>query len=390
MVPALSILIGALSGLLFFILLQIRRKHVGLWLGSYIGHKIKGSPRIRAREALHVLFCMVDHFEPRQLGSTREEERNRILAWTDRYPLLADRHKDSNGRPLQHTWFYPGEAYDPEHLETLASLCRAGYGEIELHHHHYNETSEGLKRHLTQSVENFARHGVLTVEENGRVENRYGFIHGDMALDNSRFEARWCGVNDELTILKETGCYADFSAPTAPCISQTKKINSIYYAKDDPLRPKSHDRGVDVRVGGNTQEGLLIIQGPLALNWNKRKWCIFPTIDNGEIHNNALGTPYRLKRWVKQHIHIKGRPEWVFVKVSCHGAEDRNIEVLLGEKAHSFHSFLELEYRDCDRYRLHYVTARELFNIVKAAESGKIGNPFDFKDFLIAKGKVPL
>jgi hypothetical protein len=35
------------------------------------------------------------------------------------------------------------------------------------------------------------------------------------------------------------------------------------------------------------------------------------------------------------------------------------------------------------RLLLHYVTARELYNIVKAAESGAGGNPGAYRDFVI-------
>jgi hypothetical protein len=204
-----------------------------------------------------------------------------------------------------------------------------------------------------------------------------------MALDNSRLDDRWCGVNDELIILKETGCYADFSAPTAPCLSQTKKINSLYYAEDNPVKPKSHDTGIDVAVNGRPTGDLLIIQGPLCLNWRKRKLGIFPTIDNAEVHGNAPGTPDRVDRWIKQHIHVRGKPNWIFVKASCHGAEDQSFDALLGDQAHVMFRYLEEKYSNKNSYRLHYVTARELYNIVKAAEAGKLGCPSDFINFLI-------
>ena len=34
-------------------------------------------------------------------------------------------------------------------------------------------------------------------------------------------------------------------------------------------------------------------------------------------------------------------------------------------------------------YVLHYVTAREMYNIIKAAEAGKKGNPATYRDYLI-------
>jgi len=171
--------------------------------------------------------------------------------------------------------------------------------------------------------------------------------------------------------------------PTAPCDSQTKKINAIYYATDRPGCPKSHDDGVDVAVGRPASGDLMLIQGPLALDWTHRKLGIFPRIENGEVHAGYPPDLARIRAWVAEHIHVQGRPEWIVVKVSCHGAEDRNREVLLGATADRMYADLEREYRDRPGYALHYVTARELYNIVKAAEAGERGNPDRFRDYLI-------
>ena len=60
----------------------------------------------------------------------------------------------------------------------------------------------------------------------------FGFIHGNWALDNCRIEdgQNFCGVNDEITILQQEGCYADFTFPAWQCIAQPVQTNSIYYA----------------------------------------------------------------------------------------------------------------------------------------------------------------
>jgi len=153
---------------------------------------------------------------------------------------------DSDGRPPQHTWFYPGENYEPEYLDGLVRLCQQGLGEIELHLHHGYDTGETLRGKIRKALADFAKHGAL-VTQGEPARPVYGFIHGNMhSIIPGRSLGVW--VNDEITILKETGCYADFSLPTAPCVSQTRKVNSIYYATDDPLRSKSHDTGVDVEV----------------------------------------------------------------------------------------------------------------------------------------------
>ena len=336
---------------------------------------------------VHVLFCMVDHFEPISAGSTREQQRARMRQWLERYPILARKHLDSDRRPVQHTWFYPGEDYDSEYLDDLAQLCRQGIGEIELHLHHGHDTTESLRAKFLKAVAQFEKHGALVTQESPP-RHTYGFIHGNMALDNSRNDPSVCGVNAEITILKGTGCYADFSMPTAPCVSQTKKINAIYYASDDPAHPKSHDTGVDVEVGRPPVGDLMIIQGPLAFDWHNRKWKIMPRIENAEIQDSNPPSSHRIANWVRQHIHVKGRPEWVIVKVSCHGAEDRSFEYLLGDVADRMYSFLETEYRDRPGCRLHYVTARELYNIVKAAEAGMTGDPGLYRNYVIPPYKT--
>ena len=332
----------------------------------------------QAGETVHVLFCQVDHFEP-LAGPTKDAERERMQAWIDGYPGLVRAHRDTEGRPPQHTWFYPGEAYDGECLDGLSRLAQRGYGEIELHLHHAFDIPERLAVKLTAAVKNFSRHGALvTVEEPPRFT--YGFIHGNLGLNNAR-GPEYCGVDNELVVLKQTGCYADFSMPNAPCNSQTRKINSIYYATNVPGQRKSHDDGIDVEVGKRPEGDLMIVQGPLALDWSNRKFGLFPRIENAEL--SSAPTRSRVKLWVSQHIHVKGRPEWIIVKVSCHGAVDDKRDLVLGHAADRMFSYLEQEYRDRPGYALHYVTARELYNIIKAAEAGEVGNPAKYHDYLI-------
>ncbi len=59
------------------------------------------------------------------------------------------------------------------------------------------------------------------------------------------------------------------------------------------------------------------------------------------------------------------------------------MDLLLGSQLSEFFSHLEHTYNDGQAYRLHYVTAREAFNIAKAAEAGLDGNPGEVRDFLI-------
>jgi hypothetical protein len=61
---------------------------------------------------------------------------------------------------------------------------------------------------------------------------------------------------------------------------------------------------------------------------------------------------------------------------------EANTEMLLGPAMQRFHGHLLDGFNDGDRYRLHYVTAREMANIVHAAEDGATGNPGALRDYL--------
>lgn len=376
-----GLVLVALCVVLGLLLAECRRKNMHLWLAGYL--------RQRAPSAgdgpVHIMFAFVDHFEPQWGRPAYDVEVARVARWRDGWRTLASRHRDADAVAPQHTFFYPEEEYRAEHLDQLAALCRAGYGEIEVHLHHDDDNEKGLREKISRFVAVLhERHGALPVEPaTGRPV--FGFIHGNWSLDNSRGDGRWCGVNNELRVLGDLGCYGDFTLPSAPSDTQTRKINSIYYAVDDCARPKSHDEGIDAKVGHAGQGDLLLVQGPLALNWKNRRWGILPRIENGDVRAGYAPTPDRVDLWIRQHIHVHGRPEWIFVKVHTHGTQERDIDALLGPPVDAMFSDLEARYNDGRRYVLHYVSTREMINIVKAAEAGLAGNPNAYRDYWLPK-----
>ena len=46
-------------------------------------------------------------------------------------------------------------------------------------------------------------------------------------------------------------------------------------------------------------------------------------------------------------------------------------------------SYLEHAITTASKSILHYVTARELYNLVKAAEAGRQGDPEEYRDYLV-------
>jgi hypothetical protein len=381
MPPLLCLLIlcgVVIAALILWVAWEIRRRNLQYWLGSYL---IQSKRRRIPCDQVHVLLCIADHFEPAWGGADAALANQRVAAWTSDYPRLFGGFRDSDGRNPRHSFFYPIDEYEPRHVDALAGLCGQGFGEVEIHLHHDNDTAENLERRLSQFVQIFSqRHGLLGRTATG--QPMFGFVHGNWALDNSRPDGRWCGVNNELDVLRHTGCYADFTLPSAPDMTQTRKINSIYYAAGKAGCCKSHDHGIDVGAGPAPADSLMLIQGPLLLSWSNGR--LIPRIENGCIQHNQPPTMQRLEQWMKANVQIASRPDWLFVKLYTHGATEPNQKVLLGNAMVEFHRSLAQRAAKDDRFHFHYVTAREMYNLAKAAESGWEGTIDSARDFSIS------
>lgn len=103
---------------------------------------------------------------------------------------------------------------------------------------------------------------------------------------------------------------------------------------------------------------------------------------------NNPPTSERIDSWIKQKIAVRKRPDWIFVKVYTHGAQDKHLKDEYFENLNRMFSYLEKKYNDGVNFRLHYVTAREMFNIVKAAESGEKLEPGEYRDYLLVSNTM--
>ena len=358
--------------------LVVRRRRMHIWLPTYL-RNARANRRIKNRhfkhqasrrhEPIDVFIAVCDHYEPEAAHADPATALKRVERWRDEYPRLVDPFRDSSGRIPQHTFFFPQDQYRPEYLDVLAELCEAGYGDVDVHLHHDNDTEHGLREKLAGFRDTlFHCHSLLRRDpDSGEIV--YGFIHGNWALCNSRPDRRWCGVNREIPILLETGCYADFTMPAAPSDAQTTTINSIYYAFDNGDRPKAHDKGLRACVGQLApKDSLLMIQGPLGLDWTHRKFGLIPRTENGDLHGTRPPSMSRFHQWMNAHVHVQGRPSWAFIKLHTHGCKPRNINTLLGPDVVRFHADLADYAAGHDGFRYHYVTAWEMSRIVHAAE----------------------
>lgn len=473
-------------------------KALDKWLPGYVRSVLDRPPCVGGVK--HLIFCVADHFEPLELLDHpvdaeraeyfpgREDRLHIVRDWAGKYPESVAPFRDSDGMPPRHTFFCTPNDYAPDWMGMLAAgLCRRGFGEVELHLHHRNDTAEGLAQKLCGFRDRLRKdHGLLGSWrpegrrwEGGRgtgTEDRasltggvsapgvsklpspaslspptfhlpppaipaFGFIHGNWALCNSRPDRDHCGVNDELSVLTRAGCYADFTFPSAPSPTQPRVVNQIYRAVDR-AGGRGQDHGVRCEVSGVRRQAsggrgrgeerrtsnierqasvqdrspaltfdvgrsmldvrllseddlsyaicssLMLVQGPLALDWARRKWGVLPRLDNGGVTHHNLPTPARIDLWVRQGIYVRGRPEWVFVKVYTHGCIPSSSRVFLGPAMRLAHQHLQSRYNDGSAWRLHYATAREMYNIVRAAEDGRVGEPGEFRDYEVAPPPV--
>jgi len=340
-----------------------------IWLADYLKRRVSNVKVTSVSGDVHVMVVIVDHFEPsRKAGA---DGIKAVRQWCERYEEIASRHSDSDDVCPQHTWFYRYDYPNFDCLNILSKYVFKGLGEIEFHLHHGNDTPESFMAKIMEGLEWFSTAGAMT-GGNG-IQKRFAYIAGNWALDNGRFDNSLSGVNKELEILGKLGCYADFTFPAFGTVAQPRKVNSIYYSTDT-VKPKSYDTGIDVKVGGMPSGDLIIFQGPLFIDWVNGR------IEYAAIEDFAPYSPERIDYWINAGIHVKGRPQWVFIKLHTHGMQSK--ESFLGPNLDILFKDLEDKFKR-PPYRLHYVTAREAYNIVKAAEAGVNGDPGKYRNFSI-------
>jgi hypothetical protein len=362
------------------ILSKVRNYHVDRWLpGLGRAAVSRALSRTKTEGPRHLLFALCDHYEPHHGNADVPTGRERVRVWHEGYPKLAESYRDADGRPPRHGFFFPGEEYRPEYLDALADLAKRGFGEVEVHLHHDADTEETLTEKFQQTLKDLSRHGHISRDAEGRM--RWAFIHGNWALANPRSDGKWCGVDAELPLLHRLGCYADFTFPSVPDECQPNIANQIYWPTGNLDAKRCYEQGERARVGEVKNDRLLLVQGPMGIY--RPTGTMKPRIEGSALTANDPATPKRVRNWTKSAIHIEGRPEWVFAKLHTHGAPEKQAASLLGEGGHALHRILTTQYNDGRKWVLHYVTAREMFNIAIAAMEGKSGNPNDYRDHVL-------
>jgi hypothetical protein len=265
----------------------------------------------------------------------------------------------------------------------LAEHCHAGWGEVEIHLHHgmhHPDTADNTRQSLTEHRDRLAfRHRCLAVQE-GSTRPAYAFVHGNFALANSA-GGYFCGVDSEMQILAETGCYADFTMPSGIWHrAQIAKTNSVYECALPLDQSAPHRKGHDLAVGRVPKAFPLIVQGPLVTDLQRSVRSARPVLENGAITGANPPTLHRLGLWKQAQVSVVGRPDWLFIKVFCHSMNPTQKDAVIGDTFRNFLSAL-VDGAAERKEMLHFVSAREMANILLAACDGREGNPGDFRDY---------
>lgn len=327
----------------------------------------------------HLIFVVANHYEP-GLGDVA---LRRVERWSETARETGDAIRDHDGTPFRHTNFFPAEQYERPLLDALAELQSDGYGEVEIHFHHgidAPDTAENTRHMLTTFRDILAEeHGCLSREHAG-ASPKYGFVHGNWALANSA-GGRFCGVDSEMQILADTGCYADFTLPSVPFQSQVSRINDIYQCGHALTEARPHRSGPSLKIGDQLQLPI-IFTGPLVFDWTRRVQGLpIPRVEDGALAQNYPLTMNRLNGWRSAGIGVKERPEWIFIKLYSHAFFEADQDAMIGEQMKRFMSeVMDFSERTGD-FKLHFASAREAFNMVSAAVDGCEGEPNDYRDY---------
>ena len=337
-------------------------RHAEIWLAPYLKSRLRKITRPTKPKRIWV--AITDHYEPLGIGASVETALGRVAQWREKWPRIADdAPRDAAGQRPQYSFFYPQEEYRRDLVDGIAEMVRLGVGDVEVHLHHKNEQRDSFIHKVTEYCSRLTDdHGLLR-QRDGRTV--FGFIHGNWALDNSHPTGEACGLNGEIALLRDLGCYADFTMPSLPSPTQGRVVNQVYWCTNDPdKRPRSFDRGIEATVGGGRQGDLLMITGPVGLRFGER---LMPRLETGELAGYDMPTSTRVRRWFDLAPTI-GDDQ--FLKLFTHGAQERNLEPLLGGGMGNLFRWLAEE-ADRRGVEVHWATAWQMYQVADALTQGQ-------------------
>ena len=123
-----------------------------------------------------------------------------------------------------------------------------------------------------------------------------------------------------------------------------------------------------------------MVQGPWMVDLDRTARSRFGRVENGSLTDINPPSLRRLNLWKKAGITVEGRPDWIFIKLHTHGMDPTQTETVLRAPMQRFLEQMIASAPDRGE-TLHFVSAREMANIILAACDGREGNPGDYRDY---------
>jgi hypothetical protein len=285
-------------------------------------------------------------------------------------PSLEPRAPENGSAAPKHTIFLSPDALPPAGEDaSLVAYCRATGSEIELQ----AVTASGGSAEALKSF----------TEARNQLHERSLLSHdgaGAACFAVHRSSARTQSSAPHPQGLREAGCYAEFAAPALRSREETLPLPRIYYRSGDAL-PRSRRVRSDRDARGPSDEELLTIEQPLSLDWTRRRMGLLPALERGWISEDEPLSPQRLRLWIDCKISLEGRPNWLFLALPLQPSAGHRAAPRKGNRLREFQEMIAAAAETDRTVRFHYVTARELVNIIHAAEAGHSGDPSQFRDF---------
>lgn len=301
---------------------------------------------------IYLSFC--NYFHPFSGGVSQEIAEHRVVTWCKEYSKLSKLHIDSSGNHPIHSFFYSEADYNPRLLDVLYRLHKEKLSDVEILISHIEEPLDNFKHKIEEFRDAlFHHHGFLRKSAEGSII--YGFATEMKNIYGNKNIARNDAIFRKVSILLETGCYADFSLVN-------KKIHREYLKIINCSLKKSSVSGLSETFSDDSIiKDLRLILGPAASSWLNRKWGIFPYLETGEISAIRNFEPFRINSWLQNCIKIDTDTTNLFIKLHTFGGLDQNIRYLLGENGlHQMFTCFE-KYCTNNNFVLNYVSAYEMY-----------------------------
>ena len=114
-----------------------------------------------------------------------------------------------------------------------------------------------------------------------------------------------------------------------------------------------------------------MVQGILTLDWGRRKYGLLPHLETSDLSWHNPPALRRVPLWLDFAPVVHGAEKVRFIKLTCHGAPEKNQAVLLGEPMRAFLKGLVSRYNDGQLYRLRFMTSREMAQAIHRLERGE-------------------